>query len=110
MLNIELVLQAVCAEWAFQERCPSIANCVLFANAGDVAPTAIVVPRQGDVAPATIVDEMRSAASEGRLRSWEIPGRVLLDPGPWEKEARLWFVAVEGGRSFFTNYPSYAYS
>ena len=72
-------------EWAFQERCPSILNCVLFAHAGDAAPTAIVVPRRGDLEPADAMHEMRSAALEGRLRSWEIPGRVLIDPGPWDE-------------------------
>ena len=87
-------------ELTYQERCPSVDGCVLFARAGDVMATAIVVLRTGAAesgcgigwdasdatgsAAAVVLEEMRAAAAAAGLRSWEVPGRVVIDPGPWD--------------------------
>ena len=88
------------AEWAYEAHCPSVASCVLLARAGDRAATAIVIPRlatsqderllagerrSAEELRAQIAEEMRSAAVAVRLRSWELPGRVLFDAGPWDE-------------------------
>ena len=74
-------------EGVYEQRCAScIASCVLHARPGDRAATAIVVPREaGKCCADAILEAMRLAASDASLRSWEVPGRVLIDPGPWDE-------------------------
>ena len=82
------------AEWAYEERCPLIDRCVLHARAGADSPTAVVLLRSPDSAKRyeaqcgggsvsgeeALLAEMRAAAAAARLRSWEMPGRVVIDP------------------------------
>ena len=77
------------AEAVYEEQCASVASCVLLARPGELAATAVVLLRD-DVfgektrLPNVVLDEMRAAAAAAGLRSWEVPGRVLIDPGPWD--------------------------
>ena len=80
------------AEAVYEATCASVDRCVLIARAGDVAATAVVLLREG--APARVVvgggdellmGELRAAAASAQLRSWEVPGRVVVDGGPWDE-------------------------
>ena len=73
------------AERVYEQSCPSIGSCVLHARPGDLAATAIIIPRGSADEAAAILEEMRIAASAAGLRSWEVPGRVVLDSGPWDE-------------------------
>jgi long-subunit acyl-CoA synthetase (AMP-forming)/thioester reductase-like protein len=76
------------AEAVYEEQCASVASCVLLARPGELAATAVVLLRNDVLGetrlPNMVLDEMRAAAAAAGLRSWEVPGRVLIDPGPWD--------------------------
>ena len=87
------------AEGVYEDACPTVASCVLFARVGDVAPTAVVVPRvsslhedsagadglEANRVAGAVLAEMRAAAVAGGLRGWEVPSRVVIDLGPWDE-------------------------
>lgn len=41
---------------------------------------------QSDAAVIAVMNDMRTTAATGKLRSFEIPGAVLLDPHPWSQD------------------------
>lgn len=41
---------------------------------------------RSDIAVIVVMNDMRTTAATGNLRSFEIPGAVLLDPHPWSQE------------------------
>lgn len=75
-------------ERAYEEHCPSVSACMLYARSGDLTATAVVVPCDGECgegAAGAMLERMRCAAAVAQLRPWEVPGRVLLDAGPWDE-------------------------
>ena len=55
------------AEWAFEERCTLVGSCILYARAGDLSATAIVIPRDIGTSAEAVLEQMRCVAPKAAL-------------------------------------------